>query len=249
VDRKRGIVLRITVAAGLMAAAPLIADADQLFLVQTPSGNATGTCFDTGCTVAGVLGTDTAINAGGRFTNFSELGQTGIIPPGVNIFAHIEAGIEPETVTLVYSIDGLRGGAAWSQVFSALVNPGDTGELQTYLGPTLGAKTTLLATQNLVFDGSVTSSGAFDFGSGPYALTQVLTLNLEPRPDLPDYSRLLEDPKGFFYGTLTTASPEPTTFLLLTTGLLGCLIIASHRPRRRPSWALHSDGERERRSS
>src|SRR5260370_943075 len=208
-----------------MCAAPVIAKADQLFLVQTPSGSATGTCFAPypGCTLAGVLGTDTAINSGGRFTDFSEMGQTGPIPPGVNIFAHIDVGLTPETVTMVYSIDGLRGGEVWSQVFSALLNPGDTGELQTYLGSTLGTKTTLLATQALVFNGRVTSSGAFDFGPGPYALTQVLTLNLQPGPGVPDYFRLLEDPNGFYYGTFTaTALPEPTTFLLLSAGFLSC---------------------------
>ena len=225
--------LKIAVAtAGLMGAVPLIADANQLFLVQTPSGSATGICFAPypGCTVAGVLGTDKPSMLRGRFTDFAEFGQTGAIPSGMNIFAHTDVGLTPETVTVVYSIDGLRGGEAWFQVFSALLNPGDTGELQTYLGSTLDAKTTLLATQSLVLDGRVVSSGTFDFGPGPYALTQVLTLNLRPGPAVPDYSRLLEDPNGFYYGTFTvTASPEPTTFLLLSAGLLGCWITASRR--------------------
>src|SRR5260370_7679423 len=146
-----------------MCAAPVIAKADQLFLVQTPSGSATGTCFAPypGCTLAGVLGTDTAINSGGRFTDFSEMGQTGPIPPGVNIFAHIDVGLTPETVTMVYSIDGLRGGEVWSQVFSALLNPGDTGELQTYLGSTLGTKTTFLPTQAPLSNCLATSPVAF----------------------------------------------------------------------------------------
>jgi hypothetical protein len=232
--RKRCIVNRITVAVCLLSAASCVAEADQLFLVETPSGNATGTCFDpsSGCSVAGVVGANTAVNSGGRFTDFPELGQTGPIPAGVNIFAHIDAGLTPETVTMVYSIDGLVGGQAWSQVFSTLLNPGDTGELQTYLGSTLGARTTLLATQTLGFDGRLTSSGTFDFGAGPYALTEVLTLNLQPGLDLPDYSRLLEDPNSFYYGTFTTiASPEPATLLLLSTGLLACWVTASRRRR------------------
>jgi hypothetical protein len=215
-----------------MAAAPLIAEAGQLFLAQTPSGSAMGTCFDpyAGCSLAGVLGTDTALNSGGRYTDFLGFGQTGPIPAGANIFAHIDVGLVPETVTMLYSIDGLVGGGGWSQVFSCLLNPGDTGELQTYFGSTLGAKTTLLATQALDFDGRVTSAGTFNFGPSPYALTLVLTLNLQPGLGVADYSRLLEDPKGFYYGTFTaTGSPEPTTFLLLSVGLLGCWITASRR--------------------
>jgi hypothetical protein len=226
-DRKHCVVLRITLAVGLLGVTQVIAEAGQLFLVQTPSGSAMGTCFapDHGCTLAGVLGTDTSVDSGGRFTDISEFGQTGPIPPGVNIFAHVGVGLTAETVTMVYSIDDLQSGESWSQMFSALLNPGDTGVLQTYLGSTLGARTTLLATQTLVVDGSVTSSGTFDFGDGPHALTQVLTLNLQAGSGMPDYSRLLENPNGFYYGTFTTtASPEPTTFLLFCAGLLGCWV-------------------------
>lgn len=222
-DRTRCLVPRLTVTIGLIATSALPAGAGQLFSVQTPSGNGTGTCFDPypGCSLAGLLGADTAINAGGRFTDFFEFGQTGAIPPGVNIFAHIRVGQTAETVTMVYSIDGLQGGVAWSQEFSALLHVGDTGELRTYMGSTLGAQTTLLATQDLVLDGHGTLSGAFDFGPDPYTLTQVLTLNLQPGPGLPDYGRLLEDGSGFYYGTLTvTPSPEPTDFLLFSAGLL-----------------------------
>lgn len=222
-DVKPGLVLRITVTIGLIASAALPAGASQLFSVQTPSGNGTGTCLDPypGCGLAGLLGTDTALNAGGRFTDFFEFGQTGAIPPGVNIFAHIRVGQTAETVTMVYSIDGLQGGVAWTQTFSAILRDGDSGDLRTYMGSTLGAQTTLLATQDLNLDGHGTLSGAFDFGPDPYALTQVLTLNLQPGTDLPDYGRLLEDGSGFYYGTLSvTASPEPTGFLLFSAGLL-----------------------------
>jgi hypothetical protein len=66
-----------------MAAAPLIAPAEQVFLVQTPSGSGTGTCFDSPivCSLAGMLGSDTALNSGGRFTDSVEFGQTGPLPP------------------------------------------------------------------------------------------------------------------------------------------------------------------------
>jgi hypothetical protein len=139
----------------------------------------------------------------------------------MNIFAHIGAGLAPETVTLVYSIDGLLGGQVWSQVFSALLSPGDTGELRTYLGSTLGARSMLLATQTLSFDSRVMSSGTFDFGPGPYALTQVLSLTLQPGTASPDYGRLLESPGGFYYGTFAvTSAPESSSFVLLGLGLL-----------------------------
>ena len=221
-QRKRRMVLRITLAIGLMAAAPFVAGAGQLFLVQTPSGNGSGTCFDPilSCSLAGLLGTDTALNSGGRFTDSTEFGQTGPIPPGVNIFAHIGAGQTAETVTMTYSIDGFRGGEAWSQLFSAILNPGDTAELKTYLGSSLGATTTLLATQALASDDRVSLSGTFDFGPGPYAITQVLVLNLRSGTSPPDYGRLLETPGGFYYGTFAVTAPEPATFLLLSLGLL-----------------------------
>ena len=225
--KNRRFVLQITVIAGLTCATSLVAGASQLFTVETPSGSGTGICFDpsTGCSLAGLLGSDTALNSGGRYTNSIEFGQTGELPPGANIFAHITAGLTPETVILMYSVDGLHGGNAWSQEFSALLKPGDKGELQTYLGSTLGAKTTLLSTQDLITNSRATSSGMFDFGPGSYALTAVLTLNLKPGQAAPDYSDMLEDPSGFYYGTLTvrTEAAEPTTFLLLFTGILGAL--------------------------
>jgi hypothetical protein len=215
-------VFHITLAIGLMAAAPFLAEAGQLFLVQTPSANGSGTCFDPilSCSLAGLLGTDTALNSGGRVTDFTEFGQTGPIPPGVNIFAHIAAGQTAETVTIIYSIDGLQGGEAWSQLFSAILNPGDSGQLKTYLGSSLGATTTLLATQALASDDRVSLSGTFDFGPGPYAITQVLVLNLRSGASPPDYGRLLETPGGFYYGTFAVTTPEPGTFLLLSLGLL-----------------------------
>jgi hypothetical protein len=86
-DKKRRFVFHVTVAAILTGAVPFMAEADQIFSVQTPSGSGTGTCFAPypGCSLAGLLGTDTALNAGGRFTDFVEIGQTGPIPPGMNI--------------------------------------------------------------------------------------------------------------------------------------------------------------------
>ncbi len=227
-------VLRITVMAGLTCAASLVAGASQLFTVETASGSGTGICLDlsSGCSLAGLLGSDTALNAGGRYTNFVELGQTGELPPGANIFAHITAGPTPETVVLTYSVDGLHGGSEWSQQFSGLLHPGDKGELQTYLGSTLGATTTLLATQNLIANGRTTSSGIFDFGPGSYALTAVMTLNLQPGQTVPDYARMLEDPNGFYYGTLTvTETAEPASFILLLSGILGSVVVASYRKR------------------
>ena len=222
--KKRRVVLRITLVAGLMGVAPFLAEADQLFLVQTPTGNGSGICFNPSptCSLAGLLGTDTALNSGGRFTETTEFGQTGPIPPGVNIFAHIDAGQTAETVTLMYSIDGFRGGEVWSQLFSAILDPGDTGELKTYLGSTLGATTSLVATQTLTSNGRVSLSGTFDFGPSPYAITQVLTLNLGSGASVPDYGRLLESPGGFYYGTfaVTDAVPEPSSFVLLSLALL-----------------------------
>lgn len=231
--KKLRFVLRVTVMAGLICVGSLVAEASQLFSVETPSGSGTGTCFDpsSGCSLAGLLGDNTAINSGGRFTNSVQFGQTGPLPPGANLFAHITAGLTPETVVLTYSIDGLHDGEGWSQQFSALLKPGDTGELQTFLGSTLGDKTKLLATQDLVMNSRTTTSGIFDFGSDPYAVTAVLTLNLQPGRNAPDYGRLLEDPNGFYYGTLTitTDAAEPTTFILLLTGIIGSLVIASRR--------------------
>ena len=91
----------------------------------------------------------------------------------------------------------------------------------------------LLATQHLSSDSIVRSSGTFDFGPDPYVLTQILTLNLQPSQGVPDYTRLLGEANGFYYGTFTVQdAPEPTTFVLLSTGLLGCWIIASRRKRR-----------------
>jgi hypothetical protein len=45
-------------------------------------------------------------------------------------------------------------------------------------------------------------------------------LNLRPGTSPPDYGRLLENPGGFYYGTLAVTAPEPATFLLLSLGLL-----------------------------
>ena len=168
-DRKHCLVLRITVALGLTCAAASPVVAGQLFSVQTPSGNGTAPCLDPYpvCGFAGMPGTDTAINAVGRLTDFVDFGQTGPIPAGVNLFVHIGTGQAPETVTVVFSIDGLEGGVGWRQAFSALLHSGDTAEFRTYVGATLGAQTALLATQVLTSDGHATLSGDIRFRLWP----------------------------------------------------------------------------------
>ncbi len=227
-------VLRITVMAGLTCAAPLVTGASQLFTVETASGGGTGICLDlsSGCSLAGLLGSDTALNAGGRYTNFVELGQTGELASGREYLrAHHRRAHTGDGRSHVFGGRPSRRRGMVSTVLGP-APPGRQGRAANLsrLHPRRYHYTSGHAEP--VANGRTTSSGIFDFGPGSYALTAVLTLNLQPGQTVPDYARMLEDPNGFYYGTLTvTETAEPASFILLLSGILGSVVVASYRKR------------------
>ncbi len=223
----------------LLVSASSTMQADEMLKIVTPTGSVTGTCQSPptcefgGLNPPNTVGTDTAIFAEGSFG----MGLVGNFKTsGINVAVRAEAGFDPETITVTYSLDDsvLPSGPGYTWVeatyapilFRAANGTLPSGTLQTYIGATLGAETTLLGTLDFDFlTLSTNSQTPFEFPNS-YAITEVLTLNLPATGHSPN----LNDSGNSFEAEFVIA-PEPSSWFLLGTVVVAVFASLSRMPR------------------